>query len=131
MADKKRGWIGVDFDGTLATYQRGQFPALGEPIKAMRDRIRKWINDGWEVRIVTARVASTADDGGEGNQYEAPEIQRRKIEQWCVNHLGYQLKVTAEKDGGMVELWDDRAIRVERNTGRVAKTLPRRGSKKR
>lgn len=126
-----KGWIGVDFDGTLATYEWGQFPVLGEPIPRMVNRVKKWLAEGLDVRIVTARVADSKDDGGEPTTYSPPAIQRANIELWCLHHLGQVLEVTSSKDGGMKELWDDRAIRVERNTGKIAKTLPRRGSKNR
>jgi hypothetical protein len=38
---KQRGYIGVDFDKTLATYDRWISPsALGEPIPEMVDRVK-------------------------------------------------------------------------------------------
>ena len=33
------GWIGVDFDGTLATYNGWNDGKLGEPIPLMVDRV--------------------------------------------------------------------------------------------
>lgn len=97
------GWIGVDFDGTLATYESGQYPRLGEPVPAMVARVRHWLAEGTEVRIVTARA-----DKAE---------QILAIEEWCLAHVGQRLKVTDRKDSTMVELWDDRAVRVRRNEG--------------
>jgi len=45
------------------------------------------------------------------------EIQRELIEKWLVEHIGQVLVITSEKDYYMIELWDDRAIRVVTNTG--------------
>lgn len=101
------GWIGVDLDGTLAFYDgwkgAGQ---IGDPIPAMAARVRKWLAEGREVRIFTAR-ASVPD-------------QVAPVESWCAFHFGVVLKVTNVKDFAMVELWDDRAVQVEPNTGRRA-----------
>lgn len=135
VREARRGnWIGVDFDGTLATYGKElgvRYPELGEPVPRMVRRVRAWLADGLEVRIVTARVSSSGNDGGEGNPPDTVENQRARIQAWCLRHLGRLLPVTAEKDGGMLELWDDRAVRVNRNTGTLASSLPRRGSPRR
>ncbi|MBM5575591.1 hypothetical protein [Deefgea sp. CFH1-16] len=50
--DQKK-WIGVDLDGTLAKSNKGaRNNTIGEPIEAMLNRIKKWIEDGeYEVRI--------------------------------------------------------------------------------
>jgi hypothetical protein len=98
------GWIGVDFDGTLAYYDgwKGE-DVLGEPVMVMLERVRGWIASGVEVRIVTARA-----DGG---------AQQRRVEDWTNKHLGQKLRVTREKDFQMRELWDDRAVQVIPNTG--------------
>jgi len=101
------GWIGVDLDGTLAEYHGWSGPNhIGPPVPAMVERVKRWLADGREVRIFTARIA-------EGNPYV-----RDAIEEWCQEHIGTRLPVTATKDLHMVELWDDRAVQVEANTGR-------------
>lgn len=41
------------------------------------------------------------------------------IRSWCLEHIGQELLITNVKDFGMYELWDDRAVTVEPNTGRV------------
>lgn len=107
-----RGWVGVDFDGTLATYQGWNGGRAGQPIPEMVERIKAWLEVGQEVRIVTARV---------GEQPEAgfADAQRAMIEAWCVEHIGTKLAVTAAKDFSMVALYDDRCVRVEPNTGRL------------
>lgn len=115
-----RGWIGVDFDGTIAKYDPSKgIEHLGAPIASMVERVRGWLRKGYEVRIVTARV------GFSGDPYRAPAadelmfaaLQRKLIEEWCVREIGMRLAVTASKDFGMIELWDDRAVQVQVNTG--------------
>lgn len=105
------GWIGVDLDGTLAKY--GEWKGaehIGEPIAPMVERVKRWLAEGREVRIFTARVAGPRQEMG-------VEATRAAIERWCLQHIGAVLPVTNEKDYGMVELWDDRAVQVEMNTG--------------
>lgn len=101
-----RGWIGVDLDGTLAHYGGWDDGKIGAPIKLMVERVQKWITDGWEVRVFTARVA-------------VPQAGvHAAIEAWCVEHIGIALPVTCQKDFAMVELWDDRCVQVIPNTGK-------------
>ena len=107
-----RGWIGVDLDGTLAVYTGWQGEHhIGEPIKPMVKRVKEWLDQGVEVRIFTARVGTTKDDR---------DISRVRatIESWCFQHIGVALPITNLKDFGMIELWDDRAVQVVKNTGR-------------
>lgn len=110
------GWIGVDLDGTLARYDtwRGN-DHIGEPIPAMLDRVKQWLAAGREVRIFTARVSPQAV---RLNQSTIEET-RAPIERWLIRHLGRPLAITHEKDMAMIELWDDRAVSVEANTGRI------------
>jgi hypothetical protein len=97
-------WIGVDLDGTLAYYKKGQGPTIGEPIPAMMNRVQGWLDNGQEVRICTARAAH-----GEA------EISR--VRDWLEQHGLGHLQVTCQKDFEMTELWDDKAIQVKPNTG--------------
>jgi hypothetical protein len=100
------GWIGVDLDGTLATYGGWKGPDnIGAPVPAMVTRVLDWCNAGQEVKIFTARAS-------------VPE-QIPPIIEWCKKHLGRELPVTNIKDFGMIELYDDRAIQVEINTGKI------------
>jgi hypothetical protein len=78
----------------------------------MLERVKAWLAQGIEVRILTARVSCARDYPW------LVDEQRRLIEAWCLEHLGRELVVTCEKDFRMRELWDDRAVRVEVNTGR-------------
>lgn len=120
-----KGWIGVDLDGTLAKWEPPyNIWEIGEPIEPMVRRVKQWLENGIEVRIVTARVASTGltNDTGTRDDREFAARQKALIEQWCWDILGEKLRVTATKDFKMLELWDDRAIRVETNTGHVLST---------
>ena len=114
------GWIGVDLDGTLAVHEPGEYDgSIGRPIKPMVERVKKWLKDGKEVRIVTAR-ACESDHYMEGPvMCPKARAQRELIYRWCIKHIGQTLKVTCEKDHQMIELWDDRVVTVERNTGRI------------
>lgn len=98
------GWIGVDFDGTLAVYH-GYAPGrkFGDPILPMLIRVKEWLANGVEVRIVTARAAD-------------PD-EAKAVQDWCETHGLPRLAVTDRKDFSMIELWDDRAVRVVFNTG--------------
>jgi hypothetical protein len=113
------GWIGVDLDGTLAKYE-GWNGGIGDPIPLMVERVKKWIVEGVEVRIFTARVGFGAGYSAESNRSDDENFaneQRALIEAWCEKHVGKKLPVTAVKDFRMIELWDDRAIQVILNTG--------------
>lgn len=108
------GWIGVDLDGTLAHYAGWQGPdSIGEPIAPMVERVKNWLANGKTVKIFTARMHGhgMAIIGGGVEDVKTP------IEQWCLKHLGQVLEITNCKDFGMIELWDDRCIQVEANTG--------------
>jgi hypothetical protein len=111
----ERGWIGVDLDRTLAQYDVWRGPThVGPPIPAMLKRVRQWLQAGKDVRIFTARVST---DGSNERNFEVQEA-RRAIQDWCQEWLGKRLPVTNQKDYDTVEIWDDRAVQVEPNTGR-------------
>ena len=102
------GWIGVDFDGTLVEYTGWKGAThIGKPVSAMVERVRKWIAERKDVRIFTARVSPGPD----------MEASRASIARWCIIYLGKELPITCIKDARMIELWDDRAVQVEPNTG--------------
>ena len=110
------GWIGIDLDGTLAEYAHGQMAQhgvgfIGRPVPAMLERVRGWLEQGKDVKIMTARASI------------ASEVEA--IELWCLKHVGRKLPVTDKKDFAMIELWDDRAIQVGFNTGIPMSPKPR------
>lgn len=106
-----RGWYAVDLDGTLARYTSWKgYQHIGEPIPEMVDLVRSWLAKDQEVRIFTARFAGHGVDG---------EDTVTPIEQWCLKHLGQVLPVTNVKDMQTRKIYDDRAVQVEHNTGRI------------
>lgn len=108
------GWIGVDLDGTLARYDGWQGEThIGEPIAEMVRRVKKWIAEGQEVRIFTARVSN-----------KRLRFVKPFIEEWCHKHIGTVLPITCEKDYACIEIWDDRAVTVVHNTGARVNTRP-------
>lgn len=112
--DINKGWIGVDLDGTLAEYHGWVSDAhIGPPIMAMAVRVRRWLDEGRTVKIFTARVSPI-----QGRATSTVEQIRSHIQDWTEVCFGVRLEVVCEKDFGMVELWDDRCVQVEPNTGR-------------
>lgn len=106
-------WVGVDLDGTLAFYDHFRGPGhVGEPIVPMLERVQAMVEKDIDVRIFTARV-------GLQRNPEDIQVARSKIQEWCLAHIGVVLPVTCEKDYGMVKLFDDRCVTVEKNTGRI------------
>lgn len=97
------GWIGVDLDGTLAHYE-GDVRTIGQPIGPMLARVKQWLAQGKTVKILTARAADPH--------------QVAAIRAWLRSVGLPDLAITDRKDFRMTELWDDRAVSVQTNTGR-------------
>lgn len=125
---KIKGWIGCDFDGTLATYDGYKGAAVcGEPIIKMVDRVKRWLAASKEVRIFTARVYVPPSPNGLVGPEEIDsewvkrsmkaQQARAAITDWCKIHIGTALPITCIKDSSMYELWDDRAVQLIPNTG--------------
>ena len=106
-----RKTIAVDWDGTLVTYDGYKGPLIyGAPISKMVVRIQHWIDDGHEVMIFTSRVSSE----------HSPETIKQESDtiQFALRDMGLPpLEITANKYARINEFWDDRGVRVERNTG--------------
>lgn len=101
------GYIAVDLDGTLAYYDEWKGAGIiGDPIVPMIKRVKRWLSEGKDVKIFTARVSG-----------EDAVTERMAIERWSMKHIGQVLDVICCKDYRMVELWDDRAIQICKNTG--------------
>jgi hypothetical protein len=99
-------WYGVDLDGTLAVWnETSTLDRIGPPIPAMVDMVCRMVNNGIRVKIFTARACDPA--------------QIPRIRAWMIQNSLPDLEITNVKDFYMERLYDDRAIRVERNTGRI------------
>ena len=106
-----KGWYGVDLDGTLAEYDSWKGPEhIGAPIIPMVWIVQYHISRGDTVKIFTARVASGNPDR---------ETARHAIAKWTKIIFGRELEATAEKDMGLIAYYDDRAVQVVPNMGKV------------
>jgi hypothetical protein len=93
-------------DGTLAEWSgyKGE-THIGKPIPKMVSQVKQWLAEGQDVHIFTARAKSKAAIDA--------------IKDWSKTHLGVVLPVTNVKSSRFSDIYDDRAHRVERNTGRI------------
>lgn len=98
--------IAVDLDATLAEHHgwKGK-DHIGPPVPAMLKRVKDWIAQGKKVIIHTARA-------------DRPE-NIPPIRKWLKEHVGQELTVTNKKLPAISRFYDDRAVQVERNTGRL------------
>ncbi len=107
-----KGQIGFDLDSSLAFYDHWRGAThIGEPIKPAVDLAKKYMDEGWEVIIFTARVAPE-----EGIDLIA---QRKAIQEWTKRVFGKSLKVTCIKGREIVHYFDDRATGLQPNTGKL------------
>lgn len=102
--------IAVDLDGTLAHYDGWKGPEhIGLPVPKMMRRVKRWIEQGEEVVIFTARLAC---EGEEAN------MAAHHIRRWLVDQgLPGSMEVTCIKKMNFEVMFDDRAVHVEKNTG--------------
>lgn len=97
-----------DLDGTIAKYHGWQGEEhIGDPIPSMIQMIKLLLERGKTVKIFTARAAD-----------ENP-VAIKAIEKWCKEHIGRVLEITCKKDYQTILIFDDRAVTVEENTGRL------------
>lgn len=129
------GWIGVDFDGTLAHYGTWVDAAhCGHPIQPMVDRVQAWLKEGRQVRVFTARVFPITEviTGYPALNFVPAEHRNslpyryrdaveaaHAIQAWCRQYIGVMLPITCVKDYAMIELYDDRCVQVRPNTGEL------------
>lgn len=132
------GWIGCDLDGTLAYY--GDWTAwneFGSPIVPMQQRVVRWLAEGRDVRILTARIGLPQGLSPRWGEHAAPlsysRVKRHTcrltgdkfsdrdmyeaIGTWTLRHVGQALRSQCFKDFMMIEYWDDRCVQVVPNTG--------------
>jgi len=105
----KKGWIGIDLDGTLARSDTIlNLSSIGNPIPKMLNHLNQLIQDGNRIKIFTARASD-------------PE-QILLVKKWLKENGLPELEITNIKDYGMILLYDDRAIQVITNTGEAVKS---------
>lgn len=105
-----RQWIACDLDHVLSFYDRWRGRThIGKPIPAMVQRIKDHLAKGDVVIIFTSRVADPSKP-------DHAEVLAA-IHKWCEEHIGERLLVSATKHNWYSVIYDDAAIRVERNTG--------------
>ena len=107
--------IAVDLDRTLADgsvidVNNYRSDLIGKPITPMVQRVNAWLTAGRKVVIFTARVHP---------RYGLAEvvIAEKAIKEWCIEVFGVELEVTCMKDPLFCEIWDDRSISIEPDTG--------------
>jgi hypothetical protein len=106
--------IAVDFDGTLAQYDKFKGVGVyGPPVPSMLERVKGWMAEGHDVVIFTARVSDIW-------RQKRQSKERQAITEWLVANGLPKLIVTCHKSPAFDEIWDDRAVRVRRNTGEKA-----------
>ena len=111
--DNDVGWIGFDLDGTLAEYTGWTGPyKIGKPIPAIVEKVKYYMEKGIPCKIFTARVSM-------GMQDRDLNMVIGLIKSWCYAHIGFELPVTNIKDISCVCIYDDRAVAVEANTGKI------------
>lgn len=104
----KSKWIAFDLDGTIATYMKFVSPThIGEPIPNMIELLKKYLAEGYTVKIFTARVSVDSQ----------AERASAAIKKWCITHIGQELDVTCVKHTNFVKFYDDRGVHVVKNEG--------------
>lgn len=99
--------IAVDLDGTIAEYKPGyaQRKYIGEPIEPIFSIIKSLDGRGHTIKIFTARANDPS---------HIPSIKK-----WLKKHGLGHIEVTNKKTPDMELFLDDRALQVEKNTGRI------------
>lgn len=101
------GWVGVVLDGTLAQqYPWHSDKHIGEPVETMAERVRSWLAEGREVRVVTHRVYPGTSD----SERIRAENARLAVALWTKAHFNTVIPSTSVIDPTMIELWDARAV---------------------
>ena len=125
---KTNGWIGVDFDRTLAVFDKWRGPAhCGAPIQPMLERVKAWLAEGREVRIFTQRLAPFATIIRTEKDLEALTIKEERelaavqsvlaIRAWSYKHLGRYLPITNVIDFSFNCLYSTDVVAIKPNTG--------------
>jgi uncharacterized protein with NRDE domain len=116
---QKKSWVGFDLDGTLATTTNRKFDPkdIGEPVPQMIELVKKYLDEGKDVKIFTARVSTN----GTGLSVYNTIVGRRHIKSWARKHIGKNLEIVCMKDSRMSVCYDDLSVQVKQNTGELIK----------
>ena len=107
------GYTAFDLDGTLAidTPNRNNDTEIGEPVIPMVELAKKLIAEGEDVRIFSARAWQPVPD--------MRKLVYNAINQWCIQHIGQALRIMYYKDHDLERFYDDKAVSVQKDTGRI------------
>jgi hypothetical protein len=106
----RKGWIGIDLDGTLARADTlSGTSKIGAPIPKMVSLATRLVRDGVSVKIFTARASDAS--------------QVDMIHRWLNENGLPEFEVTNVKDFDMIRLYDDRAVQVITNTGEIVEPV--------
>lgn len=138
-----QGWYGFDLDGTLAVYDHWRgIDHIGAPVAKTVRLMKRMHEDRLRVKILTARVSPRTNPETMANPYlenrwciESPDdmpwalnpkvwTAREFVQDWCWRVLGFVPEITHEKDHLMLNLFDDRVVQVEPNTGWILGRMP-------
>lgn len=113
--------IALDLDLTLAQYDGKDIFHVGEPIKPMVDKVKKWLEKGYKVSIFTARVAPSGAEGVRTDKFI--KNQYKIITEFLLANGLPELEITAVKHSKFDFFVDDKAIPIEKNTGKWSTQL--------
>lgn len=98
--------IAFDLDGTLAKYDNWKgLNHIGEPIIPIINKLKKYLANNEKCCIFTARATS--------------EKNKEPIKKWLIKNIGREIPITNIKNTNIKKFYDDRAIAVEKNTGKI------------
>jgi len=96
--------IAIDLDGTLAYFDGWKgIEHIGDPIPSVVKRLKEKKNEGFDIKIFSARCM---------------DLRAKKyIGDWLAHYDIPYDDITNIKDSSMKEIWDDLAVAVPRNEG--------------
>jgi hypothetical protein len=111
----------TDFHQTLAQYDHEtQHPEDFDnmaPVEKMVNRVKTWLANGEKVTIFSAAANPTNDWDGR---------IARGMGDWSEKHIGVRLPVTGIKEESFDDMWDDKAVALEPNTGKRLSKKPKK-----
>lgn len=126
----KGEWIGVGYEGVLVK-RRPWFNDQDHAIPAMIDRVKGWLDEGRDIRIVAnlEPLNRCVEPGAlrimhgawvDNAKEERCWLYVASIRLFCVRHFNVVLPITNVIDAKMRCLWDCKCEQVEPDTGRRA-----------